>query len=62
MTREVDGGGDLRCAGGARAKDKVEEAKISLEEMLREGRIGPETATKVKVSLDETRVFLDNFR
>ena len=45
-----------------KSKDKVEEANISLEEMLREGKIGPETATKVKVSLDETRVFLDNFR
>jgi hypothetical protein len=30
--------------------------------MLKEGKIGPETATKVKVSLDETRAFLDNFR
>jgi hypothetical protein len=45
-----------------KAKDNVEEANISLDEMLKEGKIGPETATKVKVSLDETRVFLDNFR
>jgi hypothetical protein len=45
-----------------KSKDKVEEANICLEDMLREGRIGPETATRVKVSLDETRTFLDNFR
>ena len=45
-----------------KAKDNVEEANISLEEMLKEGKIGPETATKVKVSLDETKTFLDNFK
>jgi hypothetical protein len=45
-----------------KAKDNVEEANISLEEMLREGKIGPETAAKVKVSLDETKTFLDNFK
>ena len=46
----------------ARMKDKVKEAKGSMETMLRESVVGPETATRVKVSLEETRAFLENFR
>ena len=45
-----------------KAKDKVGEANVSVEAMLKEGAIGPETATRVRLSMDETSAFLDTFR
>jgi hypothetical protein len=44
------------------SKEKVETAFLVMDDLLREGIVGPETATNVKVSLEETRVFLENFR
>ena len=43
-------------------KEKVETSFMVMNDLLKEGIIGPETATNVKVSLEETRVFLENFR
>jgi hypothetical protein len=35
---------------------------VAIDELLKKTIIGPETAAKVKISLEETRAFLDNFR
>jgi hypothetical protein len=43
-------------------KEKVEKAFQVMDGLLKEGVIGPETAINVKISLEETRVFLENFR
>jgi Skp family chaperone for outer membrane proteins len=43
-------------------KEKVEDAQVAIDELLKKTIIGPETAAKVKISLEETRAFLDNFR
>lgn len=46
----------------AKMKDMVKEAKGAIETILRENVVGPEIVTRVKVSLEETRAFLENFR
>lgn len=43
-------------------KKKVEDAQAAMDDLLGKTAIGPETAAKVKVSLEETRAFLDNLR
>lgn len=43
-------------------KERVEGARAAMDDLLKRKAVGPETAAKVRVSLEETRAFLDNFR
>lgn len=43
-------------------KEKVQDAQVAKDELLKKAIISPETAATVKISLEETRAFLDNFR